>query len=257
MGPRRGPRGKKPKFNIVSFKKILKYMKPYNLAIIFAIILAILSAIATIIGPDKIKELTDEISSTMMTGINLDNVMKIALSLITLYGMSAILGYSQQFIMATVTQKTANRLRSDMDKKLYLLPLAFFDKNSRGEILSKVTNDVDTIAQTLSSSIANLFSSIVLFFGILIMMFVTNWVLAIVTIVTSSLGVILMPIIMGKSQKFFVGNQMLLGKMNGQIEEIYTNHNVVKAFNAISEEKNKFNETNNNLKESNWKSQFI
>ena len=173
MGPRRGPMDEKPKFNIVSFKKMLKYMKPYNLAIIFAIILAILSAIATIIGPDKIKELTDEISSTMMTGINLDNVMKIALSLITLYGMSAILGYSQQFIMATVTQKTANRLRSDMDKKLYLLPLAFFDKNSRGEILSKVTNDVDTIAQTLSSSIANLFSSIVLFFGILIMMFVT------------------------------------------------------------------------------------
>ena len=90
MGPRRGPRGKKPKINIVSFKKILKYIKQYNLAIIFAIILAILSAIATIIGPDKIKELTDEISSTMMTGINLDNVMKIALSLITLYGMSAI-----------------------------------------------------------------------------------------------------------------------------------------------------------------------
>lgn len=257
-----GPHGhgrvtEKTKFNFNSFKKILKYMKRYNWVIMLSILLAIGSAVATILGPEKVMDLMNEIENTMLTGINMDNIAKIGFTLIGLYAISAIFGYLQQFIMATVTQKTARRLRSDMDQKLYRLPLAYFDRNSRGDILSKVTNDVDTIAQSLSTSIAGLFSSIVLFFGLLFMMFKTNWVLAIVTIISSSLGMVLVPIIMGKSQKFFVSNQALLGKMNGQIEEVYTNHHIVKAFNAVNQEKAIFSATNQQLKESNWKSQFF
>jgi len=257
-GPRFGMRmGEKPKLNMNALKKLFKYMNRYIVGLIFSIVLAIGSAITTIIGPDKIKNLTNEIVSSMITGIDMKKVMNIALGILALYLMSSIFNYIQHFIMVTITQKTSKRFRSDIDKKLYRLPLAYFDQNTKGDILSKVTNDVDTISQTLSSSIANLFSSVVLFFGILIMMFITNWVLAIVTIISSILGMIFVPMIVKGSQKYFVNNQVLLGKMNGQIEEVFTNHNIVRAYNGAALEKKVFNETNSALKESNWKSQFI
>ena len=249
--------GKKEKGNIKSFGKILKYMKDYYLGLIISIIFAIGTAICTIIGPDKIKELTNEITSSMMTGIDVDRVAKIAIGLLLLYATGSILGYAQQYIMATITQKTARNLRRDINGKLDRLPLAFFDRNTKGDILSIVTNDVDTISQSLSSSIANLFSSIVLFVGIMYMMFYTNWVLALTTIISSLLGFLLMPLIMGKSQKHFADRQIELGKMNGHIEEIFTNLNIVKSFNATGSERAVFEETNEKLRVSNWKSQFL
>lgn len=255
MRPSRGD--KKEKGNVKSFGKILKYMKSYYPGLIISILFAIGTAICTIIGPDKIKELTNEIMGSMITGINMDNVAKIAMGLILLYATGSILGYAQQYIMATITQKTARNLRSDINAKLDKLPLAFFDSNTKGNILSVVTNDVDAISQSLSSSVANLFSAVVLFVGIMYMMFRTNWVLALTTILSSLVGFLLMPLIMGKSQKHFVDKQMELGKMNGQIEEVYTNHNIVKSFNAINDEMSIFEETNEKLRVSNWKSQFL
>ncbi|MBN3490151.1 ABC transporter ATP-binding protein [Acholeplasma equirhinis] len=256
-GSHPGRGGEKAKFNPRSFKKILKYMDKYAVGLVFSIILAIGSAVTTIVGPDRVSELLNEIMGSMMTGINMDTVTNMALGILILYILSATFGYLQQFIMATITQKTANRLRSDMDNKLYRLPLAYFDKNQKGDILSRVTNDVDTIAQSLSQSIANLFSSIILFIGLLIMMFISNWVLALVTIFSSMIGMIFLPMIVKKSQKFFRSNQQLLGKLNGQIEEVYTNHNVVKAFNGTESERAIFNDTNNLLRKSVWRSQFL
>jgi len=262
-GPMRGTMGRpthdnnKEKGNIKSFGYILKYMRNYYPGLVVSILFAIGAAICTIIGPDKIKDLTNEITGSMITGIDVGKVASISIGLIILYATGSILGYAQQYIMATITQKTAKNLRSDINSKLDRLPLAFFDRNTKGDILSIVTNDVDTISQSLSSSIANLFSSVVLFVGIVYMMFRTNWVLALTTIVSSLLGFLLMPLIMGKSQKYFADRQIELGKMNGQIEEIYTNHNIVKSFNAIHDELEVFKETNERLRVSNWKSQFL
>src|SRR5690606_9520745 len=234
-----------------------KYMDKYAAAMIISIILAIVAAVTTILGPDMVKVLSDEIQDNMMTGIDTTKVINIAIGIMIVYLISVVFGYLQQFIMATITQKTAKRLRTDVDQKLYRLPLAYFDRNTKGDILSKVTNDVDTIAQSLSQSIANLFSAVVLFIGLLIMMFISNWVLAIVTIVSSMLGMFFIPVILKKSQNFFRANQRLLGKMNGQIEEVYTNHNIVKAFNAVDDEMSVFSETNDALRKSNWRASYF
>ena len=183
--------------------------------------------------------------------------IQICIGLVVLYSVSAILSYSQQFIMAVVTQKTSRNLRSDIDKKINKLPLSYFDRTTKGDILSRVTNDVDTISQTLGSSIANLVSATALFVGVIIKMFASNWILALTTIGSSLIGFIFMALILRKSQKYFNQKQEQLGVMNGQIEEVYTNHNIVKSFNAVNNEKERFEEVNKKLYTCNWKSQFL
>ena len=247
----------KEKVDKTSFKKLILYCKPFYVLMIISFICAIGGSICTIYGPQKIQDLVTEISSGIMTGINLTSVRNIAILLLCIYVGGAILSYIQQFLMATVTQKVSRNLRNDINKKINELPLSYFDKNSKGDILSRVTNDVDTIGQTLGQSIASLLSAVVLFFGVIIMMFYTNWLLALVTIATSLFGFLFMVIILKTSQKYFYNKQVSLGKINGQIEEIYTNHNIVKAFNAKDNEDNKFKKFNNELYDSNWKSQFL
>lgn len=251
--------GTKEKIDIKAIKKLLAYCKLYLPAIIIAIIFAVTSAIMQIIGPNKIQELIEIIQDglTSIDGINMDDFMIIVISLITIYAIGALASYLQQFIMATVTQKTSNRLRRDINDKINLLPLKYFDQTTRGDILSRVTNDVDTISQTLGSTIANLVNAITLFLGVIIMMFYVNWVLALITIGTSIFGFIIMFSFMGISQKYFNKRQMNLGEMNGQIEEVYSNHNVIKSYNAEEEVINKFNKINNELYQNNFKSQFI
>lgn len=240
-----------------SIKKILAYCKKYLPAVIVALIFAVGGSVTTIIGPEKISDLMNEITSGIMTGIDIDAVKKICYTLVAIYAGGAILNYSQQFITATITQKTSKRLRTDIDEKINRLPLSYFDTTTKGDILSRVTNDVDTISQTLSSSSANLISSLALFVGVIYKMFATNWILALVTIVSSLLGFVFMSLILKKSQKYFNRKQTDLGIMNGQIEEIYTNHNIVHAFGAKSDEKAKFDEVNERLYDSNWKSQWL
>ncbi|MBD5160312.1 MAG: ABC transporter ATP-binding protein [Ruminococcus sp.] len=245
------------KADLGSIKKILVYCKQYLPAVIVAVIFAIGGALTTIIGPEKISDLMNEITSGIMTGINMDNIKKICFTLVAIYAGGAILNYSQQFITATITQKTSKRLRTDIDEKINRLPLKYFDTTTKGDILSRVTNDVDTISQTLSSSSANLISSLALFVGVIYKMFSTNWILALVTIGSSLFGFVMMGVIMKNSQKFFNRKQADLGVMNGQIEEVYTNHNIVHAFGAKHQEKIKFDEVNDRLYDSNWKSQWL
>ena len=248
----------KEKGDLKSLNKLLKYIKKYHIAIIIAFLCAFISAICTIIGPSFLSDLTNVIQKGLFNAeIDMNEVKRLAITLLSIYSLGAVIAFIQQYIMATVTQKTANNLRSDINKKINSLPLSFFDKTSTGDVLSIVTNDVDTISQTLSSSIANFVSAIVLFFGVIIMMFIKNWILALTVILSSVLGFVLMGLILSKSQVFFNQKQEYLGKMNGHIEEIYTNHNVVKAYNSVSNEKTKFDTFNKGLYINNWKSQFL
>ena len=237
--------------------KILKYCRRYLPAIILALVFAVGSSVASIIGPERISDLMDEIVGGIVTGVDIEAFEKICFSLLIIYAAGAVLGYGQQFITATVTQYTARRLRRDIDRKINRLPLRYFDLNETGDLLSRVTNDVDTISQTLSTGAANLFSSAALFVGVMVKMFDTNAILAWVTIGTSLIGFVFMGIIMKASQKHFVRKQRDLGRMNGHIEEIYTNHKIVAAFGAKRSEKAKFDEINESLYDSNWKSQSL
>ncbi len=247
----------KEKFDAKSFKKILAYCKPYLFAIIFSIVCAIVGTVATIIGPDKIGQLMTIITDGIITGIDMVQFVKIAVFLIILYSVGAVFNYTQQVIMAIVTQNTSKKLRTDISEKINKLPLSYFDKTTKGDILSRVTNDVDTISQTLGSSIANLITSVVMFVGVVFMMFKTNWILAIVTISTSFLGFVFMALILKKSQKYFNKRQKHIGELNGHIEEIYSNLEVVKSYNAKDNETKKFKQINKNIYSTTWRAQFM
>ena len=250
---------KNEKLDINSLKKLLSYAKPFLPSIIIAIVLAVGSAVTTIIGPSKIRELMDIITDGLKTidGINLDSFFSIAILLICLYAGGAIASYIQQFIMAGVTQKTSKKLRSEINEKINNLPLSYFDKTTRGDVLSVVTNDIDIVSQTLGSVVADLVNAITLFVGVTVMMFVVNWILALVTIATSVLGFVVMFLVLTNSQKFFNARQQNLAEMNGYIEEIYTNHSVVKSYSGEKETKEKFNKINKKLFSNNWKSQSL
>ena len=255
------PRMKRPapneKADLKSFRKLLRYCGAYLPAILIAIVLAIGGTVCTLIGPEKMKDLTDIIQRGVMTGIDMDAFVEVGIFLAVLYAAGAVLSYGQQFIMATVTQNVSKKLRSHINRKINRLPLNYFDTTTKGDILSRVTNDVDTISQTLSQSTANLVSAIALFIGVLVMMFKTNVVLALVTIGSSVLGFVLMFSVLRVSQKYFNRVQDQIGDINGDIEEVYTNHNIVKAYNGQEGERAKFNILNLKLFDSNWKAQFL
>ncbi len=238
---------KKEKFDAKSFKRVLSYCKPVMTMFVISLVCAIIGNITTIIGPQKVQDLINVITNGIATSIDMTAFVQIAVFLICLYSVGALFNYLQQFLMAIVTQKTSKKLRTDINLKINKLPLAYFDKTTKGDILSRVTNDVDTISQTLGSSIANLISSVVLFFGVIIMMFVTNWILALVTIATSLFGFLFLAIILKKSQKYFNKRQIYIGELNGQVEETYSNYNVVKSYNAVNNERIKFEKSNDEI----------
>lgn len=240
-----------------SWGKLIAYCKAYMPMIIFALICAVGGTIFTIIGPDKLSEMTDAITAGMTGKIDLNVVSTIGFTLVAYYSTSILLSYIQGFMMATVTQKVSKQMRSDISKKINRLPLKYFDTTSYGNILSRVTNDVDTIGQTLNQSIGNLVSAIALFIGSLIMMFKTNAFMATVAIAASLAGFIFMIIIIGRSQKYFTTQQQLLGNINGHVEEVYSGHNVVKAYNAEKELNTEFQKINKGLYACSWKSQFM
>ena len=223
----------------VSLGKLFNYIKKYLPLIIPALILAVISSIFSIIGPDKLSDITDTITKGLMTGIDLDKVKDIGIFLIIIYSLGAIFSYIQGFIMAIVTNRCANSLRNEISLKINKLPLKYFDKNSYGDVLSRVTNDVDTIAQTLNQSLGNLVSSITLFLGALIMMFVTDVTMAFTAIGASIIGFIIMGLILKNSQKYFNEQQKQLGELNGHIEEVYGGHNIIKVYNAMDLEEKK------------------
>ena len=247
----------KPKDLKLAVKKLIKYLKKFMPLIIIALVLAILSSVFSIIGPNKLSDLTDEIAKGIMTGIDFEAITSIAVFLLTIYLISALFNYIQGFIMATVANNFAKSLRTQISQKINKLPLRYFDTHSFGDILSRVTNDVDTIGMTLHQSLGTLVSAITLFIGSIIMMFYTNWILAITGIVSSLLGFVFMFIILAKSQKYFNARQVELGNLNGHIEEIYSNHNVVRVYNGMDEASEKFDDLNNKVFVCNKKSQFL
>jgi len=205
----------------------------------------------------KIDEMPDSIKKVVEPFMDLDKIKSIALILVIMLLTSALFNYIQSISMTIVSNNFAKGLRSKISKKINKLPLSYFDRNQTGDILSRVTNDVDTIAQSMNHSLATLVSAITLFIGTLIMMFVTNSIMALTAIISSLLGFIFMFSILGKSQKYFVARQNELGALNGHIEEIYSGLNVVKAYNGKVEANKKFNELNKKMYTANWKSQFL
>lgn len=205
----------------------------------------------------KMDELAEPIYDKIKPTIDMDKVKGIAFLLAILYVLSAIFGYIEQFSMTIVSNKFAKSLRHNISTKINRLPLRYFDSHETGDVLSRVTNDVDTIAHNLNNSLATLVTSLTLFLGSIIMMFATNWIMAITAIVSSLVGFLGMSLILKKSQKYFVQRQTELGNLNGYIEEIYSGHTVVKAYNGDKEANLKFDSLNEKLYTCNRKSQFL
>lgn len=257
-GPGMG--GEKAKDFKKSFKKLFLYTNTYRYLIIFAVVIAFIGTIFTILGPDIIKQMTNEISYGLDPekgfAINMDLVKKLALTLVAMYSAGFLFNYMQGFIMTTVSQRVSNKFRKEMADKMNKVPFKYYDTRNVGDILSRMTNDVDTIGQTLNQSLSSLVTSTTLFIGSIIMMFITNWIMAITAILSSIIGFVFMFVIISKSQKYFKTYQQQLGALNGHIEEVYTGHTIVKAYNGEKESKEKFEEMNTKLYESGYKSQF-
>ena len=261
-GGMRGPgMGRRPAEKSKDFKgtwmKIIRYCKRYLAVIVVALICAVAGTILTILGPDKLSDLTKMITEGIATGIDMERVKSIGLTLVAFYVGSAILSFGQQFIMATVTQNVTKQLRSDISGKINRLPMAYYNKTSTGDVLSRVTNDVDMISQSMNQSIGNLVSAVALFFGSLIMMFKTNVIMTLTAVIATMIGFGLMSLITSHSQKYFSRQQANLGALNGHIEEIYSGHTVVKAYNGEKNAKKVFDELNNNLRDSAFKAQSL
>ena len=314
-----GPRGRKmekSKDFKGAIKKLFSHLRPWHMFLIISLTLAMISAILSLIAPNRLSDITNEITKgltpniseekineimtdenisqsdkmtfvTLMQQISntngenqtefltkldelpesiyekikptmdLDKIKSIAFVLASIYIISALFGYVQSIIMANVSNEFAKKLRSNISSKINKLPLSYFDKNETGDILSRITNDVDTIAQSMNQSLSTLVTSTTLFIGSIIMMFYTNWIMAITAIVSSLFGFMFMGKVLSKSQKYFSKKQEELGKLNAHIEEIYSGHNVVKAYNGEKQAKEEFKKLNDSLYDCNRKSQFL
>ncbi len=239
-----------------SFVRLFKFLKSYAPVIFVSIALIVANTIFRLIGPNKIGEITTIISSNLL-GFDMAQVWKIAITLICLYVFGAIFNYIANVLIAKVCFKMSQKMRSDISKKINKLPLKTLDRTPYGDILSTVANDVDIVGQTLHTSVSTLVGSVVLFFGSLLMMFITNWIMAISAVVSTILGFGIMMIIISKSQKYFFEQQNSLAQINGVIEESYSGQTVIKTYNANSEVKDKFEKVNSKLFTSGWKAQFI
>ena len=259
MGPggRRGTPGEKPKNFKKAVLRLFKELNKYKILIFIAIILAVVGAVLSIKAPNKISDLTNKISAGLMGNMDFDGIKHIAIILAIMYITSALSTFMQSIIMTNVSNCFAKSLRTRISEKINKLPLRYFDLNPIGDVLSRVTNDVDTIAQSMNQSLISLISNIVLFLGTIIMMFTTNWIMAITAIGATLIGFILMFIILGKSQKYFLARQEELGKLDGHIEEIYSGISIVKVYNGQEQANKKFDELNKKVYEANRKSQFL
>lgn len=239
------------------FSQVKPYLKGFQLPLLIAFVGAAVSSIITVYGPDKLKEITNLITEGMRSQIDLKSISNIALFLAILYAAGALLNYVQSFIISSVIQHFSKRLRTAIAEKINKLPLCYFDSHSQGDTLSRVTNDVDTVGQSLNQSLGTVISSSLLLVAVLFMMFYNNVVLSFVTIGSVLIGFAFVALIMGKSQRFFRAQQENLASVNGYVEEMYSGHNVIVSYNATDESKVAFQTLNTNLYNSMWKSQFI
>lgn len=239
------------------WRQLSPYLKGFHLFFLVAILFSIVSSIITVIGPDKLKEITDTITKGMGGVIDIDKITSIALTLAILYGVGALVSYSSSFIISTMIQRFAERLRNAIAEKINRVPLQYFDSHEQGDTLSRVTNDVDLMTQSFNQSLVQMVSSIVLLIGSIFMMFKTDWHLAVTAIVSVFAGFALSSIIMVKSQPLFKQQQDNLAKVSGYVEEIYSGHNVVISYNGRHQAKDHFDAINQDLYHSMWKSQFF
>lgn len=240
-----------------AMKKIIEYMKGSVGIVAVALVLAAFGAVLTIIGPDKVGEITDLMADGLMTGIDLKAVARVGIFLGAIYISSSLFTFIQQYIMATVTLKMSYRMRSDLSRKINCVPQKYFNSHSQGDILSRITNDVSTLQQGLTNSLPTIISAVAQFVGCLIMMFVTEWRLALISLFITFFGLFLIVFIMSKSQKFFLDRQESLGKLNGYVEEMYSGHEVVRISRGADNVKKHFAGLNEAVYNANWKSQFL
>ncbi len=256
MNNRRSP-ASKPKDFKKAIINLFGYCKDYYRLIIFAIVLSIISSIFSIIGPGKVRDIINEITIGLTSTINMEVIKDITLFLAVMYVLGAMFHYVEAYLMAIMTNKLSKNLRNKISVKINKIPLKYFDSTSYGDILSRVTNDVDTISRTLSESVSDLVSSIVLFIGVVLVMFITNPVMAITGILASLIGFSLLAFILAKSQKYYEIQQKELGNLNGHIEEAYSGHNVVKVYNNVENSKDEFEKINEKMFNSSIKSHFL
>ena len=258
---RHGPPGRgadeKSKNVKSSMLELLRYLKPWYKPIVISLIFSLVGTLLTIIAPDKLADLTNNISDGLQTGIDMDLIIKSILIILAIYISANLVTCAASYIMITVMQKLAWSMRTSISQKINKLPLKFFDKVTVGDVLSRITNDVDTISSALNSSITTLVQAVVQFVGVTIIMFATSGRLALTAIGSSILGFVLMFFIVSRSRKYFRQQQQNLGDMNGHVEEMYSGHNIVRAYGATAQSKKEFDRINDNLYNSAWKSQFF
>ncbi|HHD2735936.1 ABC transporter ATP-binding protein [Clostridium perfringens] len=248
-----------------TMKKLGVYLKPYSLSIAIVILFAIGSAAFSIVGPKILGKATTKIFEGLVqkiTGvpdasIDFGYIGNIAMILVALYLVSSLFGIIQSFIMSGVAQKVSYNLRKQISEKMDTLPLKYFDTRTNGEVLSRITNDVDTVNQTLNQSLSQIITSVVTLIGVLIMMFSISWIMTLATFIILPVSMVLISLVVKKSQKYFKSQQEYLGHLNGQVEEVYGGHNIMKAFNREEASTKDFDELNNTLYKSAWKSQFL
>lgn len=240
-----------------TWSKLLAYCRKYVPVIVIALICAAAGTVLTLLGPDMLSEITDKITAGLAGSIDLDGVKTIGLTLVVLYAVSAVLSLSQGLIMSNITQKVSKKLRTDLAHKMNRLPISYYNKSATGDILSRVTNDVDTIGQAMNQSIGSIVTAVAMFVGSIVMMLKTNVLMTVTAVVATIIGFGLMAVIMKASQKYFARQQEYLGKINGHVEEVYTGHNVVKAYNGEAQMRSTFQSLNKELKDSAFKAQFL
>lgn len=248
-----------------TMNKLLQYLNPYKLSILIVILFAIGSAAFTIVGPKilgnattKLFEgLVSKVSGAPGAAIDFTYIGNIVILLLGLYILSTVFGIIQGYIISGVAQKVSYNFRKEIDEKINRMPLKYFDKTTHGEVLSRITNDVDTVSQTLNQSMSQIITSVITIIGVLIMMLSISWQMTLVALLILLVSMILIMAVVKRSQKYFKSQQEYLGNVNGQVEEIYSGHNIVKAFNKEEEEVKKFEKVNDTLYHSAWKSQFL
>ena len=239
------------------FTQMKPYIKGFQLPFIIAVIGAIISSIITVFGPYKLREITNLITEGLVGEMDLGAISNIGFFLALLYAVGSLINYAQGYAISDMIQHFSKRLRTAIAEKINRLPLSYFDSHSQGDTLSRVTNDVDTVGQSLTQSLGTLISSVLLLIAVLFMMFYTNVVLSFVTIGSVLLGFVFSAVLMAKSQRYFQEQQSNLAAINGYVEEMYSGHNVITSYNGAEKTRLAFNVLNQNLYTSMWKSQFI
>ena len=242
---------------VSAFRDFFGYIGTYKIALIVSVLLSVVGAVLTLVGPGQLGDMTNLIQEGLTGSMDLGAIVKIAVFLAVIYVVGFVVNYIQGFIMATVTQKVTRNMRRDISVKINKMPLKYFDAHTTGDTLSRVTNDVDTVGQTMNQCFATLIFYIVLLIGATVMMLVTNWIMALCGIAAGILGFILVLFIISKSQKYFQKQQQELGGVNGQVEESFSGLQVIKAYNGEADAKAEFRDRNNRLYECAWRSSFL